>query len=122
MTFSVSKKFNAWAADLRDTQYTLFWSDTSGGSLIPWKVSGKCFVISSCICFIVISAILSVFCLPWFIGLRGNPYDSAKTLTPGVAFLWIELEQVEMYLSSTFSNELKSPTFESFIRETTKGN
>ena len=27
-----------------------------------------------------------------------------------------------MYLSSTFSNELKSPTVESFIRETTKGN
>ena len=88
----------------------------------PWKMSGKCFVISSCICFIVISAILSVFCLPWFIGLRGNPYGSAKTLTPGVAFLGIELEQVEIYLSSTFSNELKSPTVESFIRETTKGN
>lgn len=24
MTFSVSKKFNAWAADLRDTQYNCF--------------------------------------------------------------------------------------------------
>ena len=27
-----------------------------------------------------------------------------------------------MYLSATFSNELKSPTVESFIRETTKSN
>ena len=60
--------------------------------------------------------------LSWFIGLRGNPYGSRKALTPGVAFLWIELEQVGMYLSSTFSNELKSPTVESFIRETKKGN
>ena len=85
-------------------------------------MSGKCFVISSCICFIVISSISSVFCLPWFIGLRGNPYGSRKALTRGVAFLFIESEQVVMSLSSIFSNELKSPTVESFIRETTKSN
>ena len=54
-------------------------------------------------------------------GLRGNPYGSRKVLTPGDAFLLTESEQV-MSLSSTFSNELKSPTVESFIRETTKGN
>ena len=55
-------------------------------------------------------------------GLRGNPYGSRKALTPGVAYLFTESEQVGMSLSSTFSNELKSPTLESFIRETTKGN
>ena len=33
MTFSVSKKFTAWAGDLRDTQYTLFLSDMSGSSI-----------------------------------------------------------------------------------------
>ncbi|CAH3178189.1 unnamed protein product, partial [Porites evermanni] len=52
----------------------------------------------------------------------GNPYGSRKALTPGVAYLFTESEQVGMSLSSTFSNELKSPTLESFIRETTKGN
>ena len=39
----------------------------------------------------------SVFCLPWFTGLRGNPYGSRKALTPGIAFRWIELEQLVMY-------------------------
>ena len=96
-------------------------------------MSHKCFVISSCICFLVVSFIISTACFgfPWHIG---NPYVSRPTVFENREFVLIlSSVQEERGFSRTYYNfnnsysneltaELKSPSVESFIRASTAGN
>ena len=93
-------------------------------------MSRKCFVISSCICFLVVSFIIVTACFgfPWYIG---NPYSA---VVPTVVYngefsliLWSVQGEGDFPYSfnNSYSNdrtaELKSPSVESFIRASTTG-
>ena len=92
-------------------------------------MSGKCFVISSCICFLVVSFIISTVCFgfPWYVG---NPYsaDVPTVLYNGEfsLILWsVEGEEVPYYFNNSYSNgltaKLKFPSVKFFIRASTTG-
>ena len=88
-------------------------------------MSGKCFVISSCIFFIVVCVILTYLSLSWYI--VGNPYASApKDNGEFDLILWTGQGKLEVSGSSSYSEELraelKPPSVVSFIRESTTGN
>ena len=88
-------------------------------------MSGKCFVISSCIFFIVVCVILTYLSLSWYI--VGNPYASApKDNGEFELILWTGQGKLEVSGSSSYSEELtaelKFPSVVSFIRESTTGN
>ena len=88
-------------------------------------MSGKCFVISSCIFFIVVCVILTYLSLSWYI--VGNPYASApKDNGEFELILWTGQGKLEVSGSSSYSEELraelKPPSVVSFIRESTTGN
>ena len=94
-------------------------------------MSRKCFVISSCICFLVVSFIYLVtacFGFPWYIG---NPYSAGvPTVVDNGNFsliLWsVQRGDLRHSFNNSYSNqltaELKSPSVESFIRASTTGN
>ena len=93
-------------------------------------MSRKCFVISSCICFLVVSFIIVTVCFgfPWYIG---NPYsaDEPTVVYNGEFSLILWSVQGEGDFPYSFNNsysneltaELKSPSVESFIRASTTG-
>ena len=88
-------------------------------------MSGKCFVISSCIFFIVVCVILTYLSLSWYI--VGNLYASApKDNGEFALILWTGQGKLEVSGSSSYSEELraelKPPSVVSFIRESTTGN
>ena len=92
------------------------------------KMSGKCFVIGSCICFLVVSFIILIG-FPWlFIGDLLVSMPSVFDNGEFTLILWSV--QVEGDLPYSFNNsyskeltdELKSPSVESFIRASTTGN
>ena len=88
-------------------------------------MSGKCFVISSCIFFIVVCVILTYLSLSWYI--VSNPYASApKDNGEFDLILWTGQGKWEVSGSSSYSEELraelKPPSVVSFIRESTTGN
>ena len=94
-------------------------------------MSRKCFVISSCICFLVVSFIIVTACFgfPWYIG---NPYSAVvpTVVDNGDFSLILWSVQGDMDFPYSFNNsyskeltaELKSPSVESFIRASTTGN
>ena len=96
-------------------------------------MSRKCFVISSCICFLVVSFIIVTACIGFARLYTGNPFS---TFSAGPTFvyngdfsliLWSVQGGDSYYnFNNSYSNELtaelKSPSVESFIRASTTGN
>ena len=94
-------------------------------------MSGKSFVISSCICFLVVSFIIVIVCLFFLWPKKGHSYVSTPTAFDNGEFalsLWsVPGEGRFLYSSNnSYSNELaaelKSPSVVSFIRASTTGN
>ena len=93
-------------------------------------MSRKCFVISSCICFLVVSFIIVTACIGFARLYTGNPYSAVgATVVDNGDFsliLWSVQGGDGYYFNNSYSNELtaelKSPSVESFIRASTPGN
>ena len=93
-------------------------------------MSRKCFVISSCICFLVVSFIIVTACIGFARLYTGNPYSAVgATVVDNGDFsliLWSVQGGDGYYFNNSYSNELtaelKSPSVESFIGASTPGN
>ena len=96
-------------------------------------MSRKCFVISSCICFLLVSFIILTTGVgfPWYYYIGGIPYSDMSTFFDNREFALI-LSSVQgetgfpYYTNNSYSKELtaelKSPSIKSFIRASKTGN